>query len=352
MPLGGAGSAREMAAAATDHILRRMTGRGGPAAAVAAAPLSPARALRIALSRAAEKAAGLALTVLGVSDEVVGLDAVLPYLGPHDLVLRIDRGGRPVGLAIVDNELRAALIEAQTMGRLRGEAAEPRPLTAADVILTQPFVQAFLTTLAAIPGTTTPAGDEVAGDRLPDARAADMLLADGTYRHLRLSVDFGVGTRSGALQVALLPPGTPASAPDTPRFSQALQAQVMTAPAELTAVLHRLTLSMAEVEGLGVGLILPLAGVSVASVRLEAGEGTLVCNGRLGQSLGQRAVRIERLGAQPFAPLAPGREATQDSYCSAAAGNYGLPGPASSDIDSDRSVFADQLSYSVDGAPE
>jgi hypothetical protein len=71
----------------------------------------------------------------------------------------------------------------------------------------------------------------------------------------------------------------------------------MRAQTQVEAILHRLRLPLAAAEGRAPGQVVPLPGVTVASVRL-ASAGLDLGPARLGQVAGMRAVRIET-------PLAP-----------------------------------------------
>ena len=279
-------------------VLARLLRSAGQAAANSA--VTPTRALRLAMARAAEQSVGLNLSVLGVTEEVMPLDEALESLAPEMMLLALGRGGDPVGLAAFDLQLRTATVEVQTVGALRPAPAAERRITDADAALCAPLVTGFLADLAQTALDTSLEGwaDGVdAGVRLPDARAAGMILEDCVMRLVRLSLELGGSERQGELLVALAsgPKAHPAKmSRKPPHFTEALRASVMRAPAELHAVLHRLPMSLRDVEGFKVGQVLPLTGVTVGSVRLEGPDGGCVGQARLGQVTGLRAVRIEQ----------------------------------------------------------
>lgn len=289
-------------------ILRRIV-RAAPSGPPPVAPLTPARALRLAFARAAERGAGLAVAVLGVADEVGPLDDLLARLEPGMVLLAVDRGG-PAGLLALDAEARAAVVEAQTLGRPSAQPSEPREATAVDVALTLPLAQAFLDEAAAATAGTALdgwVGPAQAGTRLPSGREAALTLPDGDYRAVRLTLDLGAGGRQG-LCLLLLPVSLRAPAvPEIPGedWREGLGQQVMAAPAEVVAVLHRLRLPLAEAGALDVGLVLPLPGVTVASVRLEGPGGADLGPARLGQVAGMRAIRIETPAPPMLGEIAP-----------------------------------------------
>ncbi|MFA7523745.1 MAG: FliM/FliN family flagellar motor switch protein [Oscillospiraceae bacterium] len=273
-----------------------------------AAVVTPTRALRLALTRAGEGAAGLALTPLGVADEELDLADLLARVGDDWLFLRLDAAGGP-GIAALDPALRLAVVEMQTRGSLSEAEPEHRPPTAADAALAEPVVAAFLAELAALAAGTALdgwPGDCVIGARLADRRALGLVLPETGFRAVSLSCWLGIGERQGAFLMAL-----PATGPPDPRaeraqraarWGQALAGSVLGAGLVLDAVLHRLRLPLAQAEGLAPGQLLALPGVRVAGVQLQAAGGRPVTSGRLGQSGGMRAIRIEPAPAPELAP--------------------------------------------------
>jgi flagellar motor switch protein FliM len=244
-----------------------------------------------------------------VADELGPLDDLLSRLEPGLMLLGVERGGM-AGLVALDAEARAAVAEAQTLGRPSAQPAEPREPTAVDAALALPLAQAFLEEAAvATAGTRLDGwvGAARAAARLPSARDAALALPDGEYRAVRLTIDLGVGGRQGLclllLPVALRQAGATEAA--EAGWRDGLEEQVMAAPAEVTAVLHRLRLPLGEADGLDVGQVLALPGVTVASVRLEGPGGAEFGRARLGQVAGMRAVRLEAPPPPTLAEIVP-----------------------------------------------
>lgn len=285
-------------------VLAQMTARPAPAAAV----LSPTRALRIALTRAAESAAGLGITALGAADEETGLADLLARVGDDWLLLRVDGATGP-GIAALDPPLLLAVVEARTRGTLAAQEPESRTPTAADAALAAPLVAAFLRELPALAAGTALdgwPGDCAPGARLADRRALGLVLPETGFRVVSLSCWLGAGERQGAFLLALpaLPPPDPGAArlQRAAEWGQALAQSVLGAGVALDTVLHRLHMSLAAVTELEAGRVLALPGVRITGVRLETADGLCIGTGRLGQSAGMRALRIEPAAAPELAP--------------------------------------------------
>lgn len=276
--------------------LRRMLGNPPPAPAE---PPLPSRIFRQSVIRAADRGAGLPLVVLGVEVTESSLDDLVVGLDPGHLLVMIGGGSGAEGVMALDPEVVAALIEMQTVGLLLPQPASRRDPTTADLAMAEPFAHHFMAELRTEveDGTLARllAGIGVLG-RFANRHAVALALPDGRYRLVRLSLDFGQADRQGGLLLAL-PSHTPeASAatqvPSDPAWTAALSRSVLDAPCRLDAVLHRRTLTLGAVEAFAAGQVLPLPGVTVASVRLEAPGGALVGPGKLGQMGGMRAVRL------------------------------------------------------------
>lgn len=281
------------------RLLRQIEPRPEPA------HLSPARVLALAMARAADRGLGLSLTVLEVADECLGLDGIVDGLGGDLLRLGLTRRGDIVGVLALDPQLRAAVVEMVTLGRLRPTVAADRPASPGDIALCVPFAERVL-------GEVTRASDgnslsgwadaaEVAGP-LPDARTVGLMFRERTYRLVRFRLDLGVVDRHGSLILILpaeqdpgdgIPPDPEPADGAGNGFNERFRDAVFEAPAMLRAVLHRLPMPLREAENLKVGQTIPLPGVTTRSVRLEGPDGAMIAPARLGQVTGLRAVRVE-----------------------------------------------------------
>ena len=301
-------------------LLRRMT--RSQETDVVDNPLTSSRAVRLALTKAANNAAGLVLTVTSVAQDVSTLDEVLDGLPDGLMLVGLHRQGQLVGLIALDMQLRAAVLEMETMGSLSATTAEDRVPTHTDKVLCEPLIAAFLAAFPeAVRGTAFEGwGDGIThDDRIKDARMAGLLLDDCPYRLVQMNVQLGAADRQGALLMLLPLIESPRVEvmPDKEETDWKTQfpKAVQDAPAALTALLHKFSVPLATARALGVGTVLPLPGCRVSSVRLVAPDGQEVAQAKLGQSGGMRAVRLQsapapdlhELGAQAVAnpfPLA------------------------------------------------
>lgn len=291
-----------MAQTTHSKILSRMAGLnvdGG-----SDTPPTGSRAVRLAVTKAANDTVGLVLTVKDMAEDKLQLDDLLATLDADLMLVGLDRNKALVGMVAFDVQLRAALLELQTVGSVVPAAAESRAATGTDKTMCDSYLAALLGSLpdAMAGGDFSGWVDEcVASSRIASARTAGLVLADGTYRTLRISVDLGVADREGYLLIVLPPVPNPSS--ETPvvkeerNWSAEFRTSVSGAPATLLAHLHSFSIPLARAQGLEVGQILPLTGCDVHSVRLLSTDGHVVAEGKLGQMSGKRAVRIQQAPA-------------------------------------------------------
>lgn len=263
-------------------------------------PLTSTRALRVAMTRAADKALGLSLSVTSVGEETLQLEAVIEALPNDYLYAGLLRMGEVTGFIGLDAQMRAAVIEMQTIGSLSKSPQTERSPTTTDMVLATPVCEMLLKLL---PETTAGSDldgwvDDVSlGDSFDSLRSVGLALEDADYRLMRLTIDLAAGERLGEIILAL-PNNTSQPIIQEKDLGDSgwdvkMNRAVTNAPATLDAILCRTKLSIGQVNTLQVGDVLPLYGATVSSVRLFAPEGVEVGSARLGQSGGLRAVRLE-----------------------------------------------------------
>jgi flagellar motor switch protein FliM len=313
--------------------LRRKAGAGRTPPEPAA--MSPAAFLRKAVAQAGEDLHGLVATVAGFGESRATLSELVDGLpDPALLMSLIAHDGRR-GLAIVDVQVVAALVEHLTTGRIvPGEAASRMP-TRTDAVMVSDFLDRFLAEFdqgLEVLADAPPVSGFRYGARLAEPRMVQMALADVGFRLYRLRLDLGRGARGGELVLALpfdkvKAPG--AGAGDSAGWKRNLAANVMAAEAPLRAVLHRVLTPLSEVAGWIPGALLEIPAGSVFEVEVEGLDGRVVATGSLGHVAGDRAVRLQTAGTSsiPSAKLRPAP----------------LPGVAAPVSSQDRQVGADQM---------
>lgn len=279
-------------------ILRRMVGQRIDE--VAQSPLTSSRAVRMALTKAAYDTVGLAVTVKSVEEVMQPLDEMLNGLANDLMLVDLQRQGLSAGLIALDMQMRAVVLEMQTVGQLAKQAAEDRGATGTDKRMCEPFLDAFLQALPqAVIGTEFEGWlDAVSHHRMvASPRAAGLILDDRDYRVLRLTVDLGVADREGQVLIAL-PLTSQREQPGVDLledidWESTFRDAVCEAATVLNAELHRFKIPLSQADNLKVGDVLALDGCTVSSVRLRALDGHVAHQARLGQFGGRRAVRIE-----------------------------------------------------------
>ncbi|TCP61831.1 type III flagellar switch regulator (C-ring) FliN [Rhodovulum bhavnagarense] len=257
-----------------------------------------AQALRVAAMRAGQGGYGLMLSVEDATVDETDLAGLAGEMTENSLGVLLDAENGGGGLAVFSADLALMLVEWRLTGALAEVAPSPRPMTPTDAAILADFTDPLLTALAAETGADWARGF-VQGAVLEDARHVVLRMARGDYRALRLSLSTVAGARCGTLVLAL--PGlragdgaSPAQGAPICGAPATLDEGVLAAGLSLRAVLWRLRMPAAAVGRLGAGDRLVIPAAAIARLRLETPAGHLVARGRLGQSAGERAVRIER----------------------------------------------------------
>lgn len=302
-------------------VLRRMLearaqarlGQGGaPQLPQPPAP-TPARAAGTALGRAADQLYGLSVQPIAVQPGALTL-AELPELLPDlPLVAVLQGPGDHLGAIALCPQTVAALIEIQALGRVTTRPVERRRPTRSDAMLCADFINGLLTELP-IEMEGVEGFDAIAGYRylthLEDARPLALMLEDRPFRSLSFQLRMGIpDSREGRILLALpqsalprarteqaLPApapvaqGAPAPAADKPRPT--LQSAMSDAPVEVTAVLCRRQISLAELRALTQGRLLHLPRSCMAQATVETAAGQVLAHGKFGEAEGRHAIRL------------------------------------------------------------
>ena len=276
--------------------------------------LSPARALRRALSRSADALWGLPIVVDGVQEETLVLDACLDGVPGDALVIVLEGPDGIAGAAVLDRATVRSVIEVQTIGRVTNLPPDPRALTPTDAAMCAPLLDAMMTRFSNnLDGH--PSQGEFTGYRfgamVEDTRALGILMDAAEFHSFLVSVELGDKMRRGELLFILpvVAPPEPDRAPeargDPLRAKNAARMQMV--EARLEAVLCRIRMSLASADQLKPGDLLPLPDAVLDQVELSAGGMQIAKRCRLGQMGGLRAVRL-RLPAVAKADIPPAAE--------------------------------------------
>lgn len=307
-----------------DSVLRRKVLR--PRAPVAA-PSGAERSLTRAAVKAISTAAGLSADFGAVAERRLPLDEGLERLPEGGYVALVADAAGATGLVAMDEGLFAALVEAITLGHLPAQAPPPRRPTATDAALLAAVVEPILADAGEGQGWRI-------ARPITDLRLLPALLEEGAYRLTQAPVALsdGGGRRGGVLTLLLaLPgdaprprPGGPGAAlPEAEPARASVEAAVMAAPAQLDAVLGRVSLPLSQLMALRPGHRFELPLAQLEEVQVVGLDGRTQALARLGQARGMRAVRLLAFCDSAGRPAPPAAPASPESGFTAA----GIPPP-------------------------
>ncbi|TNF20710.1 MAG: flagellar motor switch protein FliM [Rhodobacteraceae bacterium] len=259
--------------------------------------MSPARALRLGLARAAAQVLDLPLQVTGLKLTEVSLDALAGVLPDDMLLALLDGPDGARGAVGLDPAVVAALIEVQTMGAVGTQPVSDRRLTPTDAAMVAPWLDAALERVDVALDREAPVGGKdpgwLVGYRFgamaEEPRALALALDSADFHMVRLTVDVALGRRTGEM-LLLLPAAKPPEAPGK-QARPVPQETFLSVPAELRVIAARLHLPLDRAGALKPGEILPLDGL-LGAAELRAVDGTLAGVARLGRLGDHWAVRL------------------------------------------------------------
>ena len=294
--ISGQGVIRRKVAAARAEVAS-----GGPGAD---------RCWRLALARAARDKLKTTLEFRSLALDRRSLGELVELAPERALIAVLDGPAEGLGVIMLDPQVLAGFIEAQTIGKIKSTELTARKPTRTDAAMVAGLID---TALRGLEQALSDEADLVwaGGFRyasfLDDPRPLGLLLEDASYRVLKAVVDLGGGARSGEILLALpaegrgLMPTSRSGAGDEAdhghAFMQALGERVNGAQGGLDAVLARLTLPLNDVLSLTEGALLALPQAGLDRISLEGLDGRRVAEGRLGQNRGMRAIRLNEGGA-------------------------------------------------------
>ena len=269
--------------------------------------LAPEKALSVAALRACDRDLALHASGGSARGSVLSLTEVLESLPEKGLIATLNGPGQALGLVALDTGSLSALVEQLTMGRVLSQAPEERRATRTDAALLSEWIGEVLRGM--VRELIDAAEDPVAairaaapydgysfGHLITDPRPLALMLEDVPFRVLDITIGFGEVARPGRMLVAMVEKPTLAEPVDDQLRQEAwrrdMAETLSQARAELTAVLHRTDLPIGKLRVLAPGDLIAIPAASIGEVRMEASDETCVALARLGQSMGQRAVRL------------------------------------------------------------
>lgn len=266
-------------------------------------PPSPQRVWRRAVVHGLTRGLGLEVAAREAAVDPCLPDAAIALMQEGTLAALLDSPGG-YGVAMLDAGSLSALVEWQTAGRLRAVAAAPRRPTATDAAMVADLLDRILSTqeamVAELAPPRAPTGFRYA-TALAEPREIGLHLSDSTHDHWRIDLALGPdGKREGRLDLVL--PREP-STPQKKRsdgWERQIEARVMGCEIALTAQLARVTMGADRLRALAAGERITLPMRTISTVRVLGPGGDHVAIGRLGQSAGRKALRIETPPADTF----------------------------------------------------
>ncbi len=293
-----------MAEAADNLVLRRKAGAARARAELTA--MTPSKALRLAVARAGDEILETRIVLQDFAEARDRPEALLQDAPDPALYLRLRGPDGGEGLAVLCPQTVAAVLEAQLMGKVLSQEAADRKPTGTDAIMAAGLLDQVLIHFGAYAADCSdplPVAGYLSGPTLADARAAVLTLEDADHLQFDLTVDIGGGAKTARLRL-LFPVELPFSAGKAAggaAWRESFRRMVLSSPAELEAVLCRMTLPLAELSALQPGDLFLLGQASLDGVELTSPDGETVQTVRLGRSGPMRALRL-RVAAPTPAP--------------------------------------------------
>ncbi len=266
-------------------------------------PRSILRVLRLGFARAAADRLNLPLAVIGAKQSNQPATDLVEDVG-DDWLLLFFRGPDGVAAACLDPNTVSAIVQTQTIGQLTATPPEARAFTNTDAAMVAPLVEEALVKAAELAEMAEEEVDLTGYEymtRAGDLRSLCLTLVEEVYCGFELTIDLAGGVRQG--HIAILLPQRPCDVEEDagaqPDAGARLEQSSGVVRAELNAVLCRMNVPLSDLSALGIGDVLPLERARLDRTEVLAIDRTRAAVGRLGQSGGLRAVRINEHAALP-----------------------------------------------------
>jgi len=280
-----------------------------------AAGMTPPKALKLAFLKAAQAELHLAARAESIIETRHSHAKVIENIDENLLILTLDGPSGSMGFLLVDTQILAGIIEIQTLGFVRNNAAEPRKATNTDRAIIKPVINLCLDKFAEFltdgPAQSWTTGFCI-GERIENVRLLGLRLDDIEFRRLTISLDLGDGAKQGEISFVFPAAGNKINA-DLPEqnWTDDLQETVLDSHGMLNAILHKTLQPLAKVRGFQVGDLIEVPISAVSQISMEGVDGQVVGKAKLGQQNGFRALRVVAGDADIAAVAATGPQPAQ-----------------------------------------
>ena len=262
--------------------------------------MSVAKALRLSMAKVADELFDMAISVIGVTQELHSSSTLEKALDETSLMVFLDGPkGRP-GAATLCLNLVSALIQQQTTGRIAVQEPAARAMTSTDAALCAPLLDALI---ARASGIVEDENDHTLlsgyryGACADGPRLLAMALEAPEYCVVRLTLDIAAGAHQGSLVFVLeRPEAKPVQNEHVHESAVLSTASLDTAvqglPAELAVVLCTLRMPASKLGTLSIGDQIPLPPDAFPEACVTTKNNQRLATGILGQVNGMRVLRI------------------------------------------------------------
>ena len=268
--------------------------------------MTPVKAFRLAISKAAQVELGLAAQVKTIEEEQHNHAALLEVLDQDALLLMLENPFGSMGVAVLDINVISALIEVQTLGAVIASKANKRAPTRTDSAMCEAVLDQILQRFETLL-TDTSAAKWASGFRfdkqIGNVRLLGLALPEMVYRVFQLELNLADGAKTGLLHF-IFPTEGPRDAnvghDAGSGWAQLLEKNVGDSNVDISAVLHRVQMTLHDVQTMQTGSLINVPKSAVAKISLEGSDGVVAGNARLGQQNGHRALRLNGGSVEGF----------------------------------------------------
>lgn len=295
----------------SDTVLKRIATAGREEQQARAMSLQ--KAMRVTLAKVADALLDLPMAVIGAVVQSCAGDQLGDILSDDQLLILMDGPGGTRGAVMLEQTIVGGLIQQQTLGTVRPNTSDPRPMTRTDAAICAPLIDLLLANAAPIldaPSDAALIADFRFGAKAEDARTLSMALDLAEYAVVRLTVDMALGARQGEM-VLILPkpearlgfddavPSDEGEVAHKPDFTNT----VMELKTDINMVLCDVPITLRALENLSVGDVLPIPPGRFPNVQMVTITGRIVGKGAVGHVDGVRAVKPTRKPSHATQPL-------------------------------------------------